>query len=132
MNSALERYPALRQPELKSVVQVHPHRDGWAQAGVFYTVGGRPLDEIVDTYGSDWTYYLRPATAGTAPPSILMAWWAVLYALSQLARYEPAVWMDAINADASVLTVPIEEGLRLAQASLPKLVYHAITGSWGA
>lgn len=98
---------------------------------MFYTLGGRPLDQLLATYWSDRTHYLRPAVGGKAPPSILMTWWAVLYALSQLARYEPAVWMDVINPDASVLTVPIEDGLRLAQASLPKMVYQAITGSWG-
>ena len=57
-----------------------------------------------------------------------MTWWAILFALSQLARYEPATWTSAIEPDGSALTVPIEEGLRTAKRSLPRLVYHGTTG----
>ena len=78
--------------------------------------GERPISEIADGYWSDSQYYLRPGIAGDRPPSVLMTWWAVLFSLSQLARYAPAVWTQAITPDVSVLTVPVEEGLRLANA----------------
>ncbi|MFI1176630.1 YaaC family protein [Streptomyces melanogenes] len=60
----------------------------------------------------------------------LMAWWAVLYALSMLARYQPAVWGTLISVDASrhaVPAVPIERLLERAINHLPVLVADAIT-----
>jgi len=114
-------------------------RPGWVRAEIYWpdaqppgTVGptSRPLREMFDSYWSDSTFYLRPAVGGQRAPSILMTWWAVLFALSHLARYAPAVWTAAISPDSSVLTVPIEDGLRSAKRGLPRLVYHGITGSW--
>ncbi|WP_329266511.1 YaaC family protein [Streptomyces sp. NBC_01451] len=57
----------------------------------------------------------------------LMAWWAVLYTLSMLARYEPAAWGKHINVDASPHTVPIERLLERAINHLPVLIADAIT-----
>lgn len=62
--------------------------------------------------------------------SPLMTWWAVLYALSSLARYVPAAWTHVLNRDGSALAVPIENGLRTASRLMPRLVLHAITDSW--
>jgi hypothetical protein len=125
-----KRYPASRA--LRLVVQELPGRTDRVKAGVFWPLGGRPLGEITETYWSESAFYLRPAIAGEAPPSILMTWWAVLFGLSHLARYAPAVWTASIAPDTSTLTVPIEHGLRLAKRCLPRLVYHAVTGSWGS
>ncbi|MFD4528448.1 YaaC family protein [Streptomyces sp. NPDC058470] len=57
----------------------------------------------------------------------LMAWWAVLYALSMLARYQPAVWGTLINVDNSRHAVPIERLLERAMNHLPVLIADAIT-----
>ncbi|MFJ9634874.1 YaaC family protein [Streptomyces sp. NPDC101175] len=57
----------------------------------------------------------------------LMAWWAVLFALSMLARYEPATWGTLINVDNSKYTVPIERLLERALNHLPVLIADAIT-----
>lgn len=127
----LASYPALREPKMKVIVDGGPPGStDEVRAGVFWTLGGATIDEIFETYWSESALYLRPAVAGQPPPSILMTWWAVLFALSHLARYAPAVWTQAIRPDSSALTVPIEEGLRLAKVNLPRLVYHGITGSW--
>lgn len=57
----------------------------------------------------------------------LMAWWAVLYALSMLSRYQPAVWGTLINVDNSAHAVPIERLLERAINHLPVLIADAIT-----
>ncbi|MGW1916959.1 YaaC family protein [Streptomyces sp. NPDC002076] len=56
----------------------------------------------------------------------LMAWWAVLYTLSMLARYEPARWAAHINVDSSPHAVPIERLLELAIVQVPVLIRDAI------
>lgn len=56
----------------------------------------------------------------------LMAWWAVLYALSMLARYEPARWSAHINVDGSRYAVPIERILELAITQVPVLIRDAV------
>lgn len=57
----------------------------------------------------------------------LMAWWAVLYALSMLARYQPAVWGTLISVDNSQHAVPIERLLEHAINHLPVLIADTIT-----
>ncbi|MFI9419076.1 YaaC family protein [Streptomyces werraensis] len=57
----------------------------------------------------------------------LMAWWAVLYALSMLFRYQPAKWKLLINVDGSQYAVPIEQLLERAINHLPVLIADAIT-----
>ncbi|MGW5609540.1 YaaC family protein [Streptomyces sp. NPDC003753] len=57
----------------------------------------------------------------------LMAWWAVLYALSMLSRYQPAAWGTLISVDNSRHAVPIERLLERAINHLPILIADAIT-----
>ncbi|MFE2078024.1 YaaC family protein [Streptomyces misionensis] len=57
----------------------------------------------------------------------LMAWWAVLYALSMLARYEPASWVTNISVDSSEHAVSIERLLERALTHLPVLIADTIT-----
>jgi len=56
----------------------------------------------------------------------LMAWWAVLYALSMLARYEPARWVGHINVDSSRHAVHIERFLEQALVQLPAVIADTI------
>ncbi|MEU8965886.1 YaaC family protein [Streptomyces sp. NPDC048491] len=56
----------------------------------------------------------------------LMAWWAVLYSLSMLARYEPAQWAACINVDKNSHAVPIERILELAIVHVPVLIKDAV------
>ncbi|MEV6182893.1 YaaC family protein [Streptomyces sp. NPDC052015] len=71
--------------------------------------------------------YLFPAPAGLSESlHPLMAWWAVLYALSMLARYQPAQWAGHINVDDSQHAVPIEKLLERAMGHLPVLIADTI------
>ncbi|MGW0703343.1 YaaC family protein [Streptomyces sp. NPDC002867] len=56
----------------------------------------------------------------------LMAWWAVLYTLSMLARYQPATWVKLISVDDSPHAVPIERLLERAISHLPVLIADTI------
>ncbi|MGW7450173.1 YaaC family protein [Streptomyces sp. NPDC054787] len=56
----------------------------------------------------------------------LMAWWAVLYALSMLARYQPAAWVKLISVDDSRHALPIERLLERAISHLPVLIADTI------
>ena len=47
--------------------------------------------------------HVQPSIGGGLAPSPLMLWWALLLALSSLARYHPAAWVQAIDLDQSVL-----------------------------
>ncbi|WP_407547410.1 YaaC family protein [Streptomyces sp. Pv4-95] len=90
--------------------------------------------------GAGRTAYLRAMTRSYAgdryflpvhPPMKrelhpLMAWWAVLYALSMLSRYQPAVWGKLISVDNSQHAVPIERLLERAINHLPVLIADTI------
>lgn len=68
---------------------------------------------------------LRPAVAGTML-SPLLTWWALLFGLSMLARYEPGNWTAALALDRSPLAAPLEECLRRATQRVPELVHEAL------
>jgi hypothetical protein len=123
-------YPALAEGDAKVVIQEERGHPGWVTGGIFVTAGSRPLEATAETYLSDSMVYIRPALGGSPPPSILMSWWAVLFALSQLARYEPATWTNVLAPDRSPLTVPIEDALRQATLIMPRLILHALVKDW--
>jgi hypothetical protein len=56
----------------------------------------------------------------------LMAWWAVLYTLSMLTRYQPAQWAAHIDIDASRHAILVEKLLVLAMEHLPVLIADTI------
>lgn len=56
----------------------------------------------------------------------LMVWWAVLYTLSMLTRYEPAQWAGHIDIDASQHAILVEKLLDLAMQHLPVLIAETI------
>ncbi len=71
--------------------------------------------------------WVFPAIGGAAQPiRPVLTWWAVLYALSMLARYEPASWTDHLDVDQSRNAVPLETALGLALDTCPQLILHAI------
>jgi hypothetical protein len=72
--------------------------------------------------------WLFPGAGGTGKSMHpLMAWWAVLFTLSMLARYQPAEWAAHVDVDASPHAVPIERLLACAISVIPELVAEAIT-----
>jgi hypothetical protein len=84
------------------------------------------LNSFVRTYKG--MPYIFPAVAGSSQ-SIhpLMAWWAVLHALSMLARYQPDQWARHIDVDEDdSRAVAIEQLLREALTAVPQLVAETI------
>ena len=65
----------------------------------------------------------------------LMTWWALLFGLSNLARYEPDEWTGALDVDASPLAIPLEALLGEALVALPHLILNGLLDypylSWG-
>jgi hypothetical protein len=86
------------------------------------------LDELAPRSSIDPYRWLRPALvdAGGPPPSLLMSWWALLFGLSMLARYEPATWAEMLNVDGQEWAVPIEFVLAAAARTIPVLVAQSL------
>ncbi len=71
---------------------------------------------------------LMPACGdGRQPLDPVLAWWVMLYALSMLTRYKPAVWTDAMDVNRSPLAVPLEILLSKALEAVPAQVLIALT-----
>jgi hypothetical protein len=71
--------------------------------------------------------WVLPAIGGAAQPiHPVLTWWAVLYALSMLARYEPASWTAHLDVDQSQNAVPLEAALGRALDTCPQLILLAI------
>jgi hypothetical protein len=71
--------------------------------------------------------YVFPAVgANTNSLHPVMAWWAVLFALSMLARYHPEAWADHIAVDTSKVAVRIEHLLTEALTAVPELLLQTI------
>jgi hypothetical protein len=78
-------------------------------------------------YRGDDERYVYPALGGSDTPLYpLLAWWAILFALSMLARYEPASWTTHLDVDSSPDAVPLEIALSEALDACPQLMLHAI------
>jgi hypothetical protein len=56
----------------------------------------------------------------------LLAWWAVLFTLSMLARYQPDTWTVYLDIDTSRYAEPLETLLDRALLTCPELLHHAI------
>ncbi len=87
----------------------------------------RSIHSIADYVDGSW--FLQPRL-GDPPsaPSRLLVWWALLIALSSLARYHPSSWTAALDVDRSPMTVELEDGLRIAERRVPELIAHALRG----
>lgn len=83
------------------------------------------LLEFVTPYNDD--LYLTPVIGGnTEPMHPLMSWWALLFTLSMLARYQPGDWTAMIDVNASPHAVPLEALLDAALVAVPRLVYSTL------
>lgn len=79
---------------------------------------------------SSGMYIVRPkiGTDPIEPPSQFLTLWALLFGLSELARYYPDTWVSALDADTSIAAVTLEHGLDLALARAPSLIGDALRG----
>lgn len=73
---------------------------------------------------------IRPRVGGDVvePPSEFLALWALLFCLSELARYYPDTWVGALDPDRSNAAVTLEHGLDLALQRAPQLISEALRG----
>jgi hypothetical protein len=78
----------------------------------------------VNYRGTQWLF----PTLGTSgrPAHPFLIWWAVLYALSMLARYEPKVWVNRISVNDSEDAAAIEYLLNEALNVGPELIHRTI------
>jgi hypothetical protein len=63
-------------------------------------------------YLGDNGRYIFPCIGGdTQALHPLLAWWAILFALSMLARYQPETWTAYLDVDKSAHAVPLKHFL---------------------
>ena len=123
-----------RGPERDSVPDFTRHDDGWGELVMNWALpgGAGGLEDklgfvmaMTRPYnGSRWLFPAAGPTGRSMHP--LMAWWAVLYTLSMLARYQPAEWAGHINVDGSRHAVALERLLKRAISLVPALIAEAI------
>jgi hypothetical protein len=88
---------------------------------------GRFHSRLTRPYLGDNYRYIFPSIGGdTQALHPLLAWWAILFALSMLARYQPDTWTYYLDVDKCAYAVPLEALLDRALATCPELLLHAI------
>jgi hypothetical protein len=101
-----------------------PNEDGSLRP--LHEVGSRP------SYGDERLndYVLRPKVgSGTSrPPSEFLTLWALLFCLSELARYYPDTWVKALDPDSSPAAVTLEHGLDVMLERAPQLIAGSLAG----
>lgn len=116
----------------------YPSLEGWR----FATPEGNPVGIVADSALLEWDGSVREETlttgyraGGYAFPRIggsdaagdpIMIWWAVLFALSMLARYEPMEWAAGTLVSQSPDAVAIEHVLTEALVVIPELIHRTI------
>jgi YaaC-like Protein len=82
---------------------------------------------LTQSYRGDDDRWVFPLIdGGSQPLHPLLAWWAVLFTLSMLARYEPSGWISHLDVNQSLDAVPLESALAAALDTCPLLILHAI------
>lgn len=130
LRAQLRRYPTLEGYEESIPLRLHPAaaagetgvRLAWKAEGLLEQDRARRIEQMC-CHSADGQLWVAPALPGNSGPlHPLVAWWAVLYALSMLARYEPAAWTTYIDVDCSPDAVAIETLLDHALSELPRLL----------
>jgi hypothetical protein len=134
-------YPALREARLRPSApmerlewtSVGPGlglRVEWREASTGLMLSDRKTvnDLGIASYKAADDFVITPAigsmTTGLHP---ILALWAVLLALSSLARYEPATWSKIVDIDRSAEADAIEHLLDQAIESVPATALHMLT-----
>lgn len=98
----------------------------WQADGPLESHRAERIDRMCVRTG-DGEQWVAPSVAGNVRPvDPLVAWWAILHALSMLARYEPATWQQHLDIDVSTDAVVIEELLDGALIDVPFLLIQAL------
>lgn len=99
----------------------------WPDVPTNVQLRARHLNGIAPDYRGLGTRLLLPRAGGKNALSPLMLWWALLFGLSSIARYDPELWIAALDVNNSQLAVPIEAALGTASEALPELILDALT-----
>jgi hypothetical protein len=84
------------------------------------------LERVAPTDPLTGQRWMRPSVGGSAL-SPLMTWWALLFGLSMLARYEPGAWVAALDLDRPGRAAQLAELMDQALEAIPTLVLEAIS-----
>jgi len=84
------------------------------------------LDEIAPEYRQAKERYAIPRLEQGDFLEPLMLWWGLLFGLSNVARYEPALWVKALDVDNSQHATPLEVALDEALLAVPQLILSAL------
>jgi hypothetical protein len=85
------------------------------------------LAEVAPPYRRRGDYWLRPAVGAQKDYlKPLVTWWLLLFGLSILARYEPAVWVKTLSITESDIAADLEALLDDAMLAIPQLVLEAL------
>jgi hypothetical protein len=86
------------------------------------------VDQAVPPYRDKSDRLIRPRIGAKDDlVSPLMLWWLLLFGLSTIARYDPELWVGALDVNSSEQAVPIEAALDEALEALPELILEALT-----
>lgn len=109
---ALRQYSTL-PPSTRAAARLRENLDGnWIATAQW---DAQDLDAVAPKVALTESRWLVPALAGqTGPLTPLMLWWLLLFDLSIVARYEPALWSEALAVDRSPVAVPLEAVLKQA------------------
>ena len=138
----IERYPALRNFRVMPNWQGCPDVAHWVllldppglRTSLSFDRGDRPMEHsevfgMVElgrrVYGDGATKSIwRPPTlaGNTAPLHPLATWYAVLFGLSELARYQPTTWARAININTSADATALEHLMGTAHLACVNLI----------
>ncbi len=99
----------------------------WPDVPTNIQLRAQHLHAIAPDYRSRGTRLLLPRAGGNDALSPLMLWWLLLFGLSSIARYDPELWVAALDVNDSQLAVPIEAALDIALDALPELILAALT-----
>jgi hypothetical protein len=138
LKELLDRYPTLGDYQMQGpdgrldwlpdsvALGMHQVRLFWPLEQPAAGRPARPLEEKVAIFYRG-QYFVFPALGDNPKPlHPLLAWWAVLYALSMLARYEPCAWNKRADIDTSTEAVAIEHLLDAALEYLPRVILDTI------
>jgi hypothetical protein len=87
-----------------------------------------PVDLPSDNLALDTrSWYAFPALVdGELPQHPFMVWWAVTFALSMMARYEPRVWVNVVAVARSADAAAVEHLLAETLVVLPELIHRTL------
>lgn len=134
--AVLRAYRQARTAELRTVQGLRPiralteHGEGvevcWPNPSQDYPGETAVLEQVAPFDPHADARWLRPELTDGSSPSDLVAFWALLYALSMLARYQPATWSQILDYDRSAWAAPLSELLRLGVEMVPPMVHGAL------